>query len=247
MHEDADHQGDGEPSAIREVIVTVVAALALAWCVQAFLVKPFRIPSGSMENTLRCGDRVLVNRLGYRFGDPSRGDVVVFHPPAGQDSSGNPDPSTVLGEDGSGTSFRTNSKGDREITKADVNYIKRLIAKGGDTVEVRHQHVILNGKAIKEPYLRPLSKSAELDGSLADMKPYKVPKGTYFMLGDHRDNSADSRVWGPVPRSHVIGKAVWVYWPPSNFGGLPKEDPGGPDSTKQDPNCLESGLGTTDG
>lgn len=234
---DEDGAGGGEPSAIREVIVTVLAALALAWCVQAFLVKPFRIPSGSMENTLKCGDRVLVNRLDYRFGSPHRGDVVVFHPPAGLDSSGNPDPATVLGESG-GPSFRTDGNGDRDVSKADVNYIKRLVAVGGDHIKVKEHHLYRNGKKVDEPYMRPLPKG--YDESLANMKLYTVPTGTYFMMGDHRDNSADSRVWGPVPRSFLIGKAFWVYWPPKDFGGLPSKDPGGTDSTKQDPNCLES-------
>src|SRR3954468_18126200 len=88
-------EDDDERGTILEVVITIGAALVLAFLVQQFLVKPFKIPSGSMENTLKCGDRVLVDRLSYRFSDPKRGDVVVFNPPAGVDASGKPDPSTV--------------------------------------------------------------------------------------------------------------------------------------------------------
>src|SRR5688572_30009819 len=94
-HEEPD---DEERGTILEVVVTIGAALLLAFFVQQFLVKPFKIPSGSMENTLRCGDRVLVDRVSFRFSDPDRGDVVVFNPPAGLGEGGRPDPSVVADE-----------------------------------------------------------------------------------------------------------------------------------------------------
>ena len=237
MHDDAhyddDHaNGHDEPSTIKEVVITIVAALLLAYVVQGYLVKPYRIPSGSMENTLRCGDRVLVNRLGYHFGDPHRKDVVVFHPPAGLDEKGNPDPSTVAGEGGE------IPKG--KLSKADVNYIKRVIGMPGDTVQVKAHHAYINGKELDEPYLHPLPKSSLAIGGDGDFGPITLKKHQYFMMGDHRDNSADSRVFGPVPRDFVIGKAFMVYWPPSRFGGLPDKDPGGPKASAPDPKCIES-------
>jgi len=227
---------DDEPGTIREVLITVGAALLLAWFVQGYVVKPFRIPSGSMENTLKCGDRVLVNRVSYRFGSPGRQDVVVFHPPAGVGSNGKPDKSTVAGEDGTST---IDKNGNVTTTKADVNYIKRLIGLPGDTVQVRNQHAFIDGKALNEPYLHPLPAGAS-DTAEANWGPYKVPQGTYLMLGDHRDNSADGRFFGWVPRKNIVGKAFMVYWPPQRFGALPARDAGGANSTKPDPNCLES-------
>jgi signal peptidase I len=243
-----DEPDDDERGTILEVVITIGAALLLAFLVQQFLVKPFKIPSGSMENTLRCGDRVLVDRISYRFTDPKRGDIVVFNPPAGIGEGGQPDPSIVADET---TAARTAKDGTRTDTAADTNYIKRIIGIGGDTVEVQGHHAIVNGKHIKEPYLRPLEGIPGIaDGSNADWGPKQVPKGAYLMLGDHRDNSADGRVFGFVPRAFIVGKAFMVYWPPKRFGGLPKKDPGGEKAGQADPNCLEGSVPagqTTDG
>lgn len=235
VHAEPEDDGNGT---ILEVILTIGAALLLAFLVQQFLVKPFKIPSGSMENTLHCGDRVLVDRLSWRFSDPARGDVVVFNPPAAVGEDGSADPSMVAGENG--ISARPGDDGTREVTKADTNYIKRIIGLPGDTVEVRKHRAYVDGRKLDEPYLRPI----EDDGSsgTGDWGPFEVPKGTYLMLGDHRDNSADGRVFGFVPRSFLLGKAFMVYWPPARFGGLPERDPGGKDATKADPNCLESAV-----
>ncbi|MEO6867512.1 MAG: signal peptidase I [Gaiellales bacterium] len=220
---------------ILEVILTIGAALLLAFLVQQFLVKPFKIPSGSMENTLKCGDRVLVDRLTWRFTDPKRGDVVVFNPPAGVGENGKIDTSIVAGDNGVAPSKKAD--GTREYTKAKTNYIKRIIGLPGDKVQVKNQHAYIDGKELKEPYLRPLEEGAS-DPSSGDFGPVTVPKGTYLMLGDHRDNSADGRVFGFVPRQGLIGKAFMVYWPPARFGGLPTKDPGG--ASKADPNCIEN-------
>jgi signal peptidase I len=223
-----------------EVVLTIGAALLLAFLVQQYLVKPFKIPSGSMENTLKCGDRVLVDRISYRFSDPARKDVVVFHPPAGIGEGGQPDPALVADE---GDAARIEADGTRTVTKADTNYIKRIIGLPGDEVEVKDHHAWVNGKELSEPYLRPIKQTAGFDdGSRANWGPKTVPRGTYLMLGDHRDNSADGRVFGFVPREFIIGKAFVVYWPLKRFGGLPDEDPGGAGATKADPNCLESAV-----
>lgn len=240
MREDPDQlDGSGddpsEPNTIREIVVTIGAALLLAWFVQFALVKPFRIPSGSMENTLRCEDRVLVDRVSYRLGKPHRLDVVVFHPPAGIDEHGNPDPSIVAGE---GAPPGRSKSGDTVYTRADVNYIKRIIGMPGDKLEVKDNHAYIDGKRLDEPYLHPLPKGGGIT-SESQFGPVTVPKGTYFMMGDHRDHSQDGRFFGFVPREFIVGRAFLVYWPPSRFGGLPARDLGGPEASRPDPKCLE--------
>ena len=234
-HEDPEH--DDDRGTVLEVVITIGAALLLAFLVQQFLVKPFKIPSGSMENTLRCGDRVLVDRVSFRFGDPERGDVVVFNPPAGIGEGGQPDPSVVADES---DAARIAADGTRTVTEADTNYIKRIIGLPGDKVEVRDHHAYVDGKRLDEPYLRPIENAGGIDDGRADWGPKTVPKGTYLMLGDHRDNSADGRVFGFVPEDFIVGKAFMVYWPPKRFGGLPDEDPGG--TPKADPKCLEGAV-----
>ena len=235
-----DDPEDEERGTLLEVIITIGAALLLAFLVQQFLVKPFKIPSGSMENTLRCGDRVLVDRLSYRFSDPSRGDILVFNPPAGIGEGGRPDPSIVADET---SAARASEDGTKSVEPADTNYIKRLVGMPGDKVEVKGHRAYINGKKLSEPYLRPIEEIEGVDsGSRANWGPRTVPKGTYLMLGDHRDNSADGRVFGFVPEEFVVGKAFMVYWPPKRFGGLPEKDAGGPDATKADPKCLEGAV-----
>lgn len=225
--------------AMFEVVITIVAALVLAFVVQQYLVKPFKIPSGSMENTLHCGDRVLVDRVTYRFSDPQRKDVVVFHPPAGLGEGGVADPTQVAS---SVNRPAVSDDGTVEAEPANPNYIKRIIGLPGDTVEVKHHRAYINGSKLEEPYLRPIPKDAfEDSGSNPEWGPETVPKGTYLMLGDHRDNSADGREFGYVPRSFIIGKAFVVYWPPARFGRLPKSDPGG-ESSAADPKCLENAV-----
>ncbi len=239
--DDSPHPDDeGTPGgAIRELVVTIVIAVAVAWTMQAFLVKPYQIPSGSMENTIRCKDRVLADRISYRFKDPKRGQVVVFHPPAATDSAGNPVPERAAG--GSMPYEPGQARG--KPVAAKPTYIKRVIGTPGDTIEVRNHHVWVNGKKIREPYLKALPTSASDFSSPAHtFGPYVVPRNSYLMMGDNRDHSQDGRFFGPVPRDFVLGKAFWVYWPPSRVGSLPSKDPGrrGPDS--QDPNCDEFGV-----
>lgn len=234
------HEEPDERGTFLEVVITIGAALLLAFLVQQFVVKPFKIPSGSMENTLRCGDRVLVDRVSYRFGDPERGDIVVFNPPAGIGEGGRPDPSIVATE---ADARRHNRDGTRSVVPADTNYIKRIVGLPGEQVEVKGHRAIIDGSQLEEPYLRPIEQIEGIDsGTNASWGPKEVPKGTYLMLGDHRDNSADGRVFGFVPEEYLVGKAFMVYWPPKRFGGLPEKDPGGPESSKADPNCLEGAV-----
>ena len=128
-----------------ELVVIVAVALGLALVIQAFLIKPFRIPSESMVPTLQVGQRVLVNRLGTHFGDPSLGDILVFHPPAGAVDGG-----SQCGE----TPPEGAACGKATPTHASANFIKRVVGTPGDTIAIRGGRVIRNGKPTKEPFIR---------------------------------------------------------------------------------------------
>jgi len=192
-------------SSLLELVLIVATALALALGIQAFLVKPYRIPSESMEPTLQVGQRVLVNRIGTRFSDPSVGDILVFHPPKGSEDNrcgvppvpGRACPTPTLG-------------------RSDVNFIKRVVGLPGDTIAIRDGHVIRNGKPATEKFIKPCTGGEECNFPRA----IRVPKGDYFMMGDNRGSSDDSRFWGPVPKKWVIGAAFATYWPPGRIGLL---------------------------
>jgi signal peptidase I len=193
-----------------EFVVIVALALALAFGVQTFVVKPYHIPSGSMEPTISIGQRVLVDRLGNDFFSPSVGDIVVFHPPVGASEGGD----GVCGVTG------PPNEPCRQPTpkEASVNYIKRVVAVGGDTIAIVGGHVILNGKRQHEPFAN--FAGCHEDPTCTYVKPIKVPAGYYFMMGDNRGDSADSRFWGPVPDAWIIGEAFATYWPPDRIGFL---------------------------
>jgi signal peptidase I len=192
-----------------ELVVIVIVALGLALGIQAFLVKPYRIPSESMVPTLEVGQRVLVNRIGSRFSDPEVGDVVVFHPPAGSetDTCGNPDRN-----EGEACDRPTSDR-------ASVNFIKRVVAGPGDTIRVVDGHVIRNGKRESDPNI---ANTCAQDAGRGCNLPtaIKIPADHWFMMGDNRGESDDSRFWGPVPREWIIGGAFATYWPPKRIGLL---------------------------
>src|SRR5919205_1309691 len=136
-----------------ELVLTVAVAIAIALLVQAFIVKPYRIPSGSMEPTLDIGQRVLVTRIGTRFGHPDVGDIVVFNPPAGADQ-----PSAVCGRSGEGGSSRTPCSRPT-ARKSHQVFIKRVVAMGGDRISIHNGHVIRNGKRERDSYIRSCGAS----------------------------------------------------------------------------------------
>jgi signal peptidase I len=201
-------------SSIVELIVIVLIALGLALGIQAFIVKPYRIPSGSMEPTLAIGQRVLVDRIGTHFGKPHVGQITVFHPPEGaQQEQCGPVPHTVkLG--GAGCS--------EPVPKEDtgVNFIKRIVAGPGDEIYIKEGHVYRKaaGKSQfvreQDSYIRECGASPECDFPT----PIKVPADHWFMMGDNRGESDDSRFWGPVPTGWIIGEAFATYWPPDRIG-----------------------------
>ncbi len=185
----------------------VALALGLALAIQAWLIKPYQIPSQSMEPTLDVGQRVLVNRFIYHFEDPSIGNIVVFHPPKGADNG------TECGVPHSPRQACPKPTPE----ESSQNFIKRIVAGPGDTVSIRNGHPVVNGvEKAEEPYTMPCGTG----GACNLPEPITIPPGHYFMMGDNRGASDDSRFWGPVPREWIIGKAFATYWPPDRVGTL---------------------------
>ncbi len=179
-------------------IVTIVGAIAIVLAIKAWVVNPYRIPSSSMEATLHCArpapgcearfsDRVLANRFIYHFRDPHRGDVIVFETPP-----------AAKAKCGAGGTF-----------------VKRIIGLPKERVQIRLRRgaafVYVDGRRLDEPYI---------ENDRRDIGPedtYRVPAGHYFVMGDNRSQSCDSRVWGSVPRENIIGKVFMTYWPPQRI------------------------------
>lgn len=196
-------------NSIVELVLIVVVALVLAFGIQAFLIKPYKIPSGSMEPTLKIGQRVLVDRIGTHFSEPHVGEIAVFHPPEGAEHElCGPAPHTV-------------SSGGAACAQpiphaASVNFIKRIVAGPGDQIYVKEGHVYRNGVRERDPYIRACIGASECNFPT----PIKIPPGHWFMMGDNRGESDDSRFWGPVPTGWIIGDAFFTYWPVDRIGLL---------------------------
>jgi signal peptidase I len=172
-----------------EWVVIIGAALLVALVIKQFLVQAFYIPSESMENTLKVGDRVLVNKLSYHMHDVHRGDIVVFkRPPA---EAGEP---------------------------AIKDLIKRVIAGPGDTIEARDGVVYVNDQPVHETYLP--ADSCPGQACTTNLPKQVVPAGHYFVMGDNRMNSKDSRVFGPISRSLIVGRAFVRVYPLTAIGLL---------------------------
>jgi signal peptidase I len=200
-------KGGRKRSFWRELPVLVVIAFAVALVIKTFLLQAFYIPSASMEPTLREGDRVIVEKLGYRFGEPERGDVVVFE--RGSGFVPGPEDGDSLWEDVTNAfkslfGFPTGTAQD---------FIKRVIAVEGDEVEASDGRVLVNGDPIEEPYLPEGVETSPFG-------PVDVPSGHIFVMGDNRNNSDDSRNFGPVRAGQVVGHAFVLIWPPADLSTL---------------------------
>ncbi len=191
-----------------ELVLTIAVAVGLALLIQAFVVKPYRIPSQSMEPTLDVGQRVLTNRL---IDHPSIGDVVVFHPPHGADNQD--DPRCGNPNQGAG---HPQACGMPTASESSQTFIKRVVAGPGDTLSIINGHVYRNGVREQDSYIEPCGGAP----SCTFRKAIKIPPGDYFMMGDNRGESDDSRFWGPVPDKWIIGVAFFTYWPPDRIGTL---------------------------
>lgn len=186
------------PKGLRTLIdwgLTITLAAVAVLIFQAEVAKPYRIPSPSMEPTLHCAkpvsgcearvaDRVIANRLAYRFHAPRRGEIIVFKAPAQVEGA--------CGTEGT--------------------FIKRIVGLPGEKVSMRNGYVSINGVRLDEPYVQPGYRGGE-SGDWA-----RISTGTYFVLGDNRTMSCDSRRWGVVPRNNIIGRAEVIYWPPNRVG-----------------------------
>ncbi|HEY0633608.1 MAG TPA: signal peptidase I [Thermoleophilaceae bacterium] len=193
-----------------ETVAVVAIALFFAFTIQAFAVKPYRIPSGSMLPTLHPGQRILVDRFSHLVGsNPAVGDITVFTPPRGAETSA----CGIAGEGpfyGGGASHASCSRA--TPAKGSTTFVKRVVGLPGDTIAIRNGHVVRNGQRASEPF------ASSCGGSECNLAPITVPSGSYFVMGDNRGNSDDSRYWGPVPRGWIIGEAVASYWPLGRLG-----------------------------
>jgi signal peptidase I len=193
----------------RELPVLVAIALLIAILIKSFLIQAFYIPSPSMEPTLVRGDRVLVCRVCVRFGDVSRGDVIVF---------ADPDPEPHADDGFARDAFRWLAEGVGVAQPEDEDFIKRVVGLPGDVVEIRRGNVFVNAERLDEPYLdeREDTRSFALR---------TIPDGMLFVMGDNRLVSGDSRFEPPtgvglVPEDRVIGVAFVRVWPPSRWGWI---------------------------
>jgi signal peptidase I len=177
----------------REVLIVVVVALVVAVVLRTFVVQTFFIPSGSMEPTLQVGDRILVNKLSFHLHSVHRGDIVVFKRPAAENCGG-----------------------------AEVNdLVKRVVGLPSETISVSGGYVYINGKRLNESYLPASRQGITGEGPPGTpyslVKPYKIPAGDYYVMGDNRMDSCDSRYWGPISGSLIVGKVELRFWPLTSF------------------------------
>ncbi len=192
---------DGQPDLIRpgragaagrarEIVQTLALTLIIFFVVQTFVAQPFQVEQESMRRTLEPGDYVLVDRLTPRWDAYDRGDVVVFVPP------------------------------DTWGARDDTPYIKRVVAVAGDEVEIRDGRLYVNRVPLDEPYVFEVDGRAQPTTTDTEPPRWTVPDGQVFVVGDHRSRSEDSRVFGPVPASSIVGRAWLRYWPLHAFGIL---------------------------
>jgi signal peptidase I len=178
---------------IKEAVIVVVVAVLVAVLLRAFVVQTFFIPSGSMEPTLQIGDRILVNKLSYHLHGVDRGDIVVFSRPPAENCGG-----------------------------PEVNdLVKRVIGLPGDVVSLTGAYVYIDGKRLNESWLPSSEQGITIAGPAGNdsnlARPYRVPANDYFVMGDNRTDSCDSRYWGPIAKSLIVGKVELRVWPISSL------------------------------
>ncbi len=195
-----------------ELVVIVALALGLALAIQAWLIKPYQIPSQSMEPTLDVGQRVLVNRFLYHFTDPGIGDIVVFHPPAGADSS--PPAVARRSAPASRSTSACPARSRPPASRTRTSSSGSSPAPATRSASATATRSSTASRRADESFIRPCGTLPACNLP----KQITIPPDHYFMMGDNRGESDDSRFWGPVPRDWIIGKAFATYWPPDRVG-----------------------------
>jgi signal peptidase I len=184
--------------------VLVGTALVIALVVKTVVAQAFYIPSGSMLPQLEVGDRIVVSKLAYRLHDPRRGDIVVFDAPTPR-----PEPEDPLLE----RVVRGLAQAVGLAAPSTDEFVKRVIALPGETVQAHDGKVWVNDREVVEPYLPPGSTTT-------DFAPVTVPDDRVWVMGDNRSNSADSRVFGPIRESTIVGRVVFRVWPVTDVSFL---------------------------
>ncbi|MBD3279892.1 MAG: signal peptidase I [Candidatus Pacebacteria bacterium] len=171
-----------------DIVETIVIALSIFLVVYLFFMQPHQVNGQSMVPTFQSGEYLLTDKVSYRVGDPSRGDVVVFHAPE-----------EAHCPEGTGCDF-----------------IKRVLAVPGESVQVTNNQIIVNGTPLAESYIP--ADFQTLPGSFVKGRTVTLGPDEYFVVGDNRSYSSDSRTWGPIKKSDIVGKAFFRYWPPEKLG-----------------------------
>jgi signal peptidase I len=171
-----------------DLMETVVISLSIFLVVYLFFMQPHQVNGQSMVPNFQSGDYVLTDKISYKLGEPQRGDIIVFHaPPAANCAKG-----------------------------TGCDFIKRILALPGETVEIRDNRIVVNGKPLAESYVPSDFKT--LPGPYTKDGAITLSDGQYFAIGDNRSYSSDSRSWGPISKSDIVGKAFFRYWPPDSVG-----------------------------
>ena len=220
-------RGKKVKSAIQETVETVIFVVVMVIIIRFFIAEIRWIPSGSMHPTLIEGDRIVVERFSRFFSKPQRGDIMVFYPP-----------STKLSNKPKALLARLTG-----ILCRDIAYIKRVIGTPGDKIEIKQEsdgasYVYINDKKYEESYIKSEyeyppcpNPSVEVyyknNSRVMKCGPFYLEKDEYFMMGDNRGNSQDSRYWGPLKDDRFIGRAITIFWPPNrkrNLKRLPQQN-----------------------
>jgi signal peptidase I len=175
-------------SFLLDIFETLVIALSIFLIVYLFLMQPHQVNGQSMIPNFESGDYVLTDKVSYRLGEPKRGDVVVFHAPSGANCP-----------EGTGCDF-----------------IKRVVGLPGESIEVKNSQIFVNSEPLGEVYI-PDEFQTEA-GNFTRNHSVSLGSNQYFVVGDNRPHSSDSRVWGPIDKSMIVGKAFFRYWPPETMG-----------------------------
>jgi signal peptidase I len=176
-----------------DIVETVVVALSIFLVIYLFFMQPHQVSGKSMEPNFHDKEYLLTDKVSYQTGEPQRGDIVVFHAP---ESSGCPE--------GTGCDF-----------------IKRVLAVPGETVAVKDGGLVVNGQTVTEPYIAP--ENLTQPGAFTEgERVILLGQNEYFVVGDNRMGSSDSRVWGPIGKEEIIGRAFFRYWPLDRMGIIPR-------------------------